>query len=944
VIQAVAASPVGEHVVAGTSAGEVGVWDASSGRRLHTLRSAGAPVADLAVSRDGAHVAVVDQGSALTVYPLLGGAARVLAARVADEYGSCAVAFAPSGALARSCGARVTVWDPALTTQAAAFEHETSLHGVAYADDDALLLLASDALWRWAPGAEPRRLMDVPVGAEVSFSPGGDVAIVTDDAISVVARGGARHDHEHGDEEAPAVAFTPRGALIWSHSNGDLTRWVPGAGAPVGLERDGFRVRSRRLVATPSGAFAGLEDLGVRFYTPAGKNIDFTREDAPRVDSLSVDPSSQRVMWARGRFVTVFDLAQVDVIRTPFERSGFERVALAPGGALAARWREFGTYIERWDVGTGARSGTHYLPFTDSIVGAAFAPSGALWVATPERVLAYSEGASEPHDVFDPRPLGEVTITSMRATYAGRPVVTFSDGSAAALGPGGEVTRRWAPGALEPEPIEVAGVRITPGASTLTLERGGERAELFTSGDAWAMWTPDGLFAASNEPSELLHGVQGGRIVDLDQLALEHNRPDLVFARLGLGTPRLHGVLRARWELRLRRAGLTPGDLASPAPRPEVTIEKLHQVEGSPGTLEVAFEARAVSGLRSVQVSVNGVGEFPGEGAPASGERLIRAVPVRLSAGANLIEVTAFDARGREALRARRQVHHGWSGDAEPTLYFMGFGVSDYASEAIMDLSWAHQDALDLAAAFGKMDREGSSRQARVVARAWTDAEVTPAALDEASALLEQSGPDDVVVLFVAGHGTYTRGDDPAYYFMTHATDPGDLERTGIPFDRLEGLLDGIGARRKLFLMDTCQSGELDVGAGERARGFSSSPLASAAPVGPQHQRYVWRDIRRRTGAIVISSSRGDEPSIESDAMRNGAFTEAVLEAITDPLADEPETPDSGYGNYLFTVESLRATLATRVPELTGDRQHPVVDRDNVHMTIELPQVTPVTE
>ena len=177
---------------------------------------------------------------------------------------------------------------------------------------------------------------------------------------------------------------------------------------------------------------------------------------------------------------------------------------------------------------------------------------------------------------------------------------------------------------------------------------------------------------------------------------------------------------------------------------------------------------------------------------------------------------------------------------------------------------------------------------------------------------------------------------------MTHATDPSDLEGTGIPFDRLEGLLDGIGARKRLFLMDTCQSGELDVGEGERARGVGSAPLARAVEVGPQHQRYVWRDIRRRTGAIVISSSRGDEPSIESNAMRNGAFTEAVLEAITNPMADEPETPDSGYGNYLFTVDSLRATLEARVPELTGNRQHPVVDRDNVHMAIELPQVTPV--
>ena len=53
-------------------------------------------------------------------------------------------------------------------------------------------------------------------------------------------------------------------------------------------------------------------------------------------------------------------------------------------------------------------------------------------------------------------------------------------------------------------------------------------------------------------------------------------------------------------------------------------------------------------------------------------------------------------------------------------------------------------------------------------------------------------------------------------------------------------------------------------------------------------RRLIYRDLRRRTGAVVFSSSLGHELSLESDAWRNGAFTEALLEALSsgDPGPD----------------------------------------------------------
>ena len=67
---------------------------------------------------------------------------------------------------------------------------------------------------------------------------------------------------------------------------------------------------------------------------------------------------------------------------------------------------------------------------------------------------------------------------------------------------------------------------------------------------------------------------------------------------------------------------------------------------------------------------------------------------------------------------------------------------------------------------------------------------------------------DDTVVLFIAGHGLHSRDAGADYYFATHEVDPHRLSETAARFDVVEDLLMGIQSRKKLFLMDTCESGE----------------------------------------------------------------------------------------------------------------------------------------
>ena len=227
---------------------------------------------------------------------------------------------------------------------------------------------------------------------------------------------------------------------------------------------------------------------------------------------------------------------------------------------------------------------------------------------------------------------------------------------------------------------------------------------------------------------------------------------------------------------------------------------------------------------------------------------------------------------------------------------------------------------------------------------------MTAEAIEGAREFLNGAKADDTVVLFVAGHGTWTNDEEAAYYYVTHDTDLGRLRETAADFALIEGLLDGIGARRKLFLMDTCASGERDAADTEAvadaadARGIQArairdlGPAVGAAAQGRaaprsflfDRERYIYNDLSRRTGAVVFSSSRGTEYSYEDPALRNGVFTENVLLALTSDQAD-------GDGDGLIQVEELRDFVSAAVSDYTGGLQNPTVDRDNREQPLAFP-------
>ncbi len=456
-------------------------------------------------------------------------------------------------------------------------------------------------------------------------------------------------------------------------------------------------------------------------------------------------------------------------------------------------------------------------------------------------------------------------------------------------------------------------------------------ARLLIDNDNWVFFTPDGYWDASKNGGSLVAMVKGDTAWGIDQFALKYNRPDLILKAIGSADAPLVDHYYNQYLRRLRRAGMSEGQVASEltVPAAEITGAKLqdqHMV------LSVSLDGKGRA-LKSYNVYVNDVPLFGAYGKPLTQTKAMLDERIELTAGTNKIEVSCTDDKGAESFRALTSAQVAPRPD-KGDLYFIGFGVSKYKDPSLT-LKYAAKDVTDLAAMF-----KAQKGFAQVITHAFVDEQVTRAKIVEAKALLAGARPQDTVVVFIAGHGLHDSDKEATYYYLTQDADLEALASTAAKFEDIEGLLQGVAPRNKLFLMDTCESGERDgatqqyvlASASKRGilmRGIKKVEAIKAAATVPMRPylfdrgRFIYNDLLRRSCAVVFSSSQGGEFSYEREDIQNGVFTEEIMKAIGDRSADADR-------NGAVSVDELRSFVAHAVAKATDGMQNPTVDRDNL--------------
>jgi len=469
------------------------------------------------------------------------------------------------------------------------------------------------------------------------------------------------------------------------------------------------------------------------------------------------------------------------------------------------------------------------------------------------------------------------------------------------------------------------------GALNATFISMGESDFVIVLSDHYYMATPGALNG--------IHFRMGEMNYPFEQFDLRFNRPDIVMSRLGVASPALITAYRQAYLKRLKKMGFTEDQVQGDIHLPEIVI-LTKNIPPSSTEPPFSFKIRAQDTkytLDRINLYVNDVPVWGVRGRSIKDlntKTIERNIKMTLSGGINKIQVSCHNAQGTESLKETIDIFCQGP-EIKPDLYILAVGTSQY-QDPEFNLDFAASDAQKISGAFKKKEGEFYD-EVKVIS--FIDQEATRENIKNAKRFFQNSHVDDHVILFAAGHGLLT--DEMDYYYATHDVDFARPAANGLPYEEFEAILDGIPARKKLFLMDACHSGELDEddlvvehavteqGAikTRAVRGFKRISKQKNKSLSLDQKsdllRMLFADLRRGTGATVITSSSGAQYAYESPAWQGGVFTYAFVDGLQAGHADT----DQGTG---ISVSEIRDHVIWTVSKLTAGKQTPTARRENL--------------
>jgi len=835
-------SPDGRLALSSNGKTALRLSDVATGKEIRRfpLEGQGSQINSAAFSPDGGFLLTGGYGNPLLLRDVsTGNMVRSFAGHTSWVYG---VAFSPDGRFALSGGNDTTLrlWDVTTGKEIRSFTgHRRAVTSVCFSRDGRFALSGSFD--------ETLRLWDVTTGKEVRTFTG-------------------------NTERAGAVGFSPDGRTLFTGTGAGAFRlWDTATGKESRtFTSHGGTITSVAISRDGRFALSGSDDGALRLWNVASaKEARSFASREPWVDSVAFSPDG-RFALSGGNYGTVrlWDVASGKVIRTftskqdlifvifssdgTFEVQGDQDKAPQSGGKAAGK-------ETRTTGGPGDR------------VTVPFAPYGRTAVSPDGRFLLYDR--LDNALVLRDEDVGkEIRLFAGHAGGVGS-VAISPDGMFVLSGGRDDTIRLW------------------------DIESGRELAQIlnFTDG-TWAVIDPEGRFDASGGGNvEGLHWVVNNEPIGLKQLKERYYEPGLLAKVMGFNREPLRRV----------------DALSSVALFPEVKVSP--PVAGSP--LKISLVDRG-GGIGRVRVLVNGKeiaadarGPRPVPNA-ASAELAVDIPEKLLVPGAeNSVQVIAWNAEGYlssrgEPIRFRVPLSEQ---PERPTLYAIVAGVSKYASPDIR-LYFSGKDASDMARALavsaGRLFGADKVNITLLTDENGAGNALAPTRdnLEKAFAAARKARSGDILVVYLAGHGVMSSGDDPDYYYLTSEargtdlSDPAVRRVSGISSAELTEWVKRIPALKQVMVLDTCAAGGAAVKLVE-TRSLSSDQIRSL------------ERLKDRTGFHILMGSAADRQSLEASPYGQGLLTYAILQGMRGAALRDDQFVD---------VQRLFQHAADEVPRLAG--------------------------
>ena len=230
--------------------------------------------------------------------------------------------------------------------------------------------------------------------------------------------------------------------------------------------------------------------------------------------------------------------------------------------------------------------------------------------------------------------------------------------------------------------------------------------------------------------------------------------------------------------------------------------------------------------------------------------------------------------------------------DSKTKIYALIAGVATY--NHMPSLKYTDDDAYQLYA-FLKSP-EGGALPDENIKIIIDDAVTRKSLLQELHNLAAKADADDVVLLYLSGHGL-----DGAYV-------PSDFDgsKNQVTYDDILEIINKSAARHKLFITDACHSG--------------SMLAAARSPFNVALENFYSAYSTVEGGTAIMMSSKKEEVSLEYGGLRQGVFSHFLIKGLKGGADKDSDR--------LITIAELYDYISTNVKSYTANAQNPVIMGD----------------
>jgi len=436
----------------------------------------------------------------------------------------------------------------------------------------------------------------------------------------------------------------------------------------------------------------------------------------------------------------------------------------------------------------------------------------------------------------------------------------------------------------------------------LSTEDGGDVATILGFDDgSWIAYTPQGYYYGTDKAPRHVAWRVGNRVYDFDQFFDRFCRPDV--------------VVRALWgekvqaEASIARSSSPPPKVAILSPRQGDKLEKpdidlVVDVQDTGGGID---EIRVYQNGKAVESAAADRGVKP-----VTEYANARHYRVSLLDGKNVFRVVAFSKDRVQSAPEEVSVELV-AAPKKAALHVLTVGINRYENSGL-NLQFPLLDAEGIAAYFRK---NGSQLFRALDIFELHDTDATRAnILGAFQTLRSKAQPQDVVVLYFAGHGDARENN---WYFIpyevTHPEDDQEVTREGVSATTLAEIVKSIPAQKVLLLLDACYAG---------------SALTAFRGI---EDRKALEQLARSSGIYIVAASSKDQQAVELPQLGHGVFTYVVLKGLEGEAVARQQ-------DHRVTALSLSLYIDSQLPEISQEykaqRQYPVIQSTGMDFPLAL--------